>query len=123
MRCIKEAAFAARSLFRATTALRPARRFILQTKCFSIKAMSKPPAWFRSPVSLLVLTACLLSFAVQSGELGTADTMHRLQTAHSFWTGEPQVFPNEFPEFGVHGKGGVLQSWYGIGQSLLLLPF
>jgi hypothetical protein len=85
--------------------------------------MSKSAAWFRSPVSLLVLTACLLAFAVQSGELGTADTMHRLQTAHSFWTGEPQVFPNEFPEFGVHGKGGVLQSWYGIGQSLLLLPF
>ena len=78
---------------------------------------------FRSPFFLLALTAGLLALVVQSGELGTADTMHRLQTAHSFWTGEPQVFPNEFPEFGVHGKNGVLQSWYGIGQSLLLLPF
>jgi hypothetical protein len=85
--------------------------------------MNKPAAWFHSPLFLLALIAGLLAFAVQSGELGTADTMHRLQTAHSFWTGEPQVFPNEFPEFGVHGKGGVLQSWYGIGQSLLLLPF
>ncbi len=79
--------------------------------------------WFRSPVFLLALTACLVAVVVQSGEVGTADTMHRLQTAHSFWTGEPQVFPNEFPEFGVHGRNGVLQSWYGIGQSLILLPF
>jgi hypothetical protein len=60
---------------------------------------------------------------VQSGELGSADTMHRLQTAHSFWTSEPPVFPNEYPEFGVHGRGGKLYDWYGIGQPLLMLPF
>ena len=48
--------------------------------------------------------------------------MHRLQSAHAFWTSEPPVFPNEYPEFGVHGRDGKLQSWYGIGQSLLLLP-
>ncbi len=59
---------------------------------------------------------------VQSGELGTADTMHRLQTTHWLWTSEPQVFPNEYPEFGLHGRGGRLYSWYGIGQSLLMLP-
>ena len=59
---------------------------------------------------------------VQSGELGSADTMHRLQTAHSFWTSEPPVFPNEYPEFGVHGRGGKLYDWYGLGQPLLLLP-
>ena len=59
---------------------------------------------------------------VQSGELGTSDTMHRLQTAHSFWTGEPAVFPAEYPEFGLIGRGGRLYSWYGIGQSLLMLP-
>ena len=62
------------------------------------------------------------AFCVQSGELGTADTMHRLQTAHSFWTHEPAVFPNEYPEFGVHGRGGKLYDWYGLGQPLLLLP-
>ena len=71
---------------------------------------------------LLALTAALLAFVVQSGELGSADTMHRLQTAHSFWTPEPAVFPNEYPEFGVHGRGGKLYDWYGIGQPLLLLP-
>ena len=60
---------------------------------------------------------------MQSGELGSADTMHRLQTAHSFWTSQPAVFPNEYPEFGVHGRGGKLYDWYGIGQPLLMLPF
>jgi len=77
---------------------------------------------FQSPVFLLALTSGLLAFCVQSGELGSADTMHRLQTAHSFWTSEPAVFPSEYPEFGVHGRGGKLYDWYGLGQPLLLLP-
>jgi hypothetical protein len=74
------------------------------------------------PLVLLCVAAGLLAFVVQSGELGTADTMHRLQTTHWLWTSEPQVFPNEYPEFGLHGRGGRLYSWYGIGQSLLMLP-
>ena len=77
---------------------------------------------FQNPIFLLALIAGLLAFSIQSGELGTADTMHRLQTAHSFWTSEPPVFPNEYPEFGVHGRGGKLYDWYGLGQPLLLLP-
>src|SRR5580704_10643515 len=76
----------------------------------------------RDPLFLLCLTAGLLAFVVQSGELGTADTMHRLQTTHWLWTSEPQVFPNEYPEFGLPGRGGQIYSWYGIGQSLLMLP-
>ncbi len=75
-----------------------------------------------NPLVLLCLTAGLLAFVVQSGELGTSDTTHRLQTTHGLWTSEPQVFPNEYPEFGLHGRGGRLYSWYGIGQSLLMLP-
>jgi hypothetical protein len=78
--------------------------------------------WLADPLVLLCLVASLLAFVVQSGELGTADTMHRLQTTHWLWTSEPQVFPNEYPEFGLHGRGGQLYSWYGIGQSLLMLP-
>ncbi len=78
--------------------------------------------WFSDPLVLLCLTAGLLAFVVQSGELGTADTTHRLQTTHWLWTSEPQVFPNEYPEFGLHGRGGKIYSWYGIGQSLLMLP-
>jgi hypothetical protein len=76
----------------------------------------------QNPLFLLALTAALLAVCIQSGELGTADTTHRLQTAHSFWTSEPAVFPNEYPEFGVHGRGGKLYDWYGLGQPLLLLP-
>jgi hypothetical protein len=78
--------------------------------------------WFRDPLFLLALTAGLLAFVVQSGELGSSDTSHRLQTAHSFWTSEPPVFPQEYPEFGVHGRDGRLFDWYGIGQPLLMLP-
>jgi hypothetical protein len=77
--------------------------------------------WLRDPLFLLCLTAGLLAFVVQSGELGTADTMHRLQTTHWLWTSQPQVFPNEYPEFGLHGRDSRIFSWYGIGQSLLML--
>lgn len=77
---------------------------------------------FREPVFLLCLIAGLLAFVVQSGELGSADTMHRLQVTHWLWTSQPQVFANEYPEFGIHGRGGQIYSWYGIGQSLLMLP-
>ncbi|MFZ3343139.1 MAG: hypothetical protein WA609_20085 [Terriglobales bacterium] len=78
--------------------------------------------WLRDPLFLLCLIAASLAFVVQSGELGTADTMHRLQTTHWLWTPEPQVFPNEYPEFGLPGRHGQIYSWYGIGQSLLMLP-
>src|SRR6201993_5021574 len=78
--------------------------------------------WLRDPLFLLCLVAALLAFVVQSGELGTADTMHRLQTTHWLWTSQPQVFPNEYPEFGLPGQAGKIYSWYGIGQSLLMLP-
>lgn len=78
--------------------------------------------WFRDPPFLLALAAGLIAFAVQSGELGTSDTQHRLQATHSLWTSEPPVFPNEYPDFGVKGRGGRIQSWFGIGQSLLMLP-
>jgi len=83
---------------------------------------SKLGQWPRDLLCLLCLVAGLLAFVVQSGELGTADTMHRLQTTHWLWTSQPQVFPNEYPEFGLHGRNGKIYSWYGIGQSLLMLP-
>jgi hypothetical protein len=81
-----------------------------------------PPRPSSRPLFLLLLVTGLFTFLIQSGELGTSDTTHRLQVAHSLWTGQPQVFPAEYPEFGLHGRGGRLYAWYGIGQSLLMLP-
>jgi len=77
---------------------------------------------FRKPAFLVGLAAFLTAFVVQSGELGTSDTTHRLQTTHSFWTSEDPVQPSDYPEFGVHGRNGKLYAWYGIGQSILMLP-
>ncbi len=81
-----------------------------------------PPRPFSRPLFLLLLVTGLFTFLIQSGELGTSDTTHRLQVAHSLWTAQPQVFPSEYPEFGLHGRWGRLYAWYGIGQSLLMLP-
>src|SRR5215469_9069338 len=78
--------------------------------------------WLRDPLFLLCIVASLLACVVQSGEVGSSDTQHRLQTTHWIWTSQPQVFPNEYPEFGLPGRGGQIFSQYGIGQSLLLLP-
>ena len=77
---------------------------------------------FHNPAFLVAVTAFLTAFVVQSGELGTSDTTHRLQTAHSFWTSEDPVDATDYPDFGIHGRNGRLYSWYGIGQSLLMLP-
>src|ERR1700733_1825299 len=74
------------------------------------------------PLCLLLLVTALFTFLIQSGELGTSDTAHRLQVTHSLWTGEPQVFPYEYPDFGLRGRDGKLYASYGIGQSLLMLP-
>jgi hypothetical protein len=84
--------------------------------------VSAPRRWYRNPLTLLLLVAALGAFVIQSGELGTSDTSHRLQTTHSWWTSEPPVRPYEYPEFGIHGRGGKLYSWYGMGQSLLMFP-
>jgi hypothetical protein len=76
----------------------------------------------RNPTLLLTVIALLTAVLIQSGELGSSDTTHRLQATHSLWTSAPAVFPDEYPEFGIHGRGGKLYGWYGIGQSLLMLP-
>src|ERR1700752_5508849 len=76
----------------------------------------------KNPVLRLALGAGLNPFVVQSGDVDSADTARRLQTTHSFWTSAPPVLPGDYPEFGLRGRGGKIYSWYGIGQSLLMLP-
>ena len=78
--------------------------------------------WLRDPVFLLALAAALLACVVQSGDLGSVDTLRRLQTTHSFWTSDPPVLAGDYPDFGLRGKDGRIYAWYGIGQSLLMLP-
>jgi len=76
----------------------------------------------RNPAFLVGLVAFLAALLVQSGELGSIDTVRRLQTTHSFWTSAPPVAPDDYPDFGVPGRNGRIYAWYGIGQSLLMLP-
>ena len=76
----------------------------------------------RVPVALLVVAVALLTAMIQSGELGTADTTRRLQVTHSLWTSAPQVTQADYAEFGSVGRGGRIYAWYGVGQSLLMLP-
>lgn len=78
--------------------------------------------WLRDPVFLLGLSAGLIAFVVQSGDLDSADTARRLQTTHSFWTSAPPVLEGDYPDFGLRGRGGRIYAWYGMGQSLLMLP-
>jgi hypothetical protein len=76
----------------------------------------------QNPVLLLALAAGLIAFVVQSGDVDSADTARRLQTTHSFWTSAPPVLPGDYPDFGLRGRNGRIYAWYGIGQSLLMLP-
>jgi len=77
---------------------------------------------FNNPPFVVGVVAFMAAFVVQSGELGSSDTTHRLQATHSFWTSAPAVDPQDYPDFGIHGRGGRLYGWYGIGQSLVMLP-
>jgi hypothetical protein len=79
-------------------------------------------ARLRDSVFLLAVAAGLIAFAVQSGDLDSVDTARRLQTTHSFWTSAPPVIPGDYPDFGLRGRNGRIYAWYGMGQSLLMLP-
>jgi hypothetical protein len=75
-----------------------------------------------NPVFLLGIVAFLTALLLQSGELGSSDTTRRLQTTHSFWTSAPPVLAEDYPDFGIVGRHGKIYAWYGMGQSLLMLP-
>ena len=56
------------------------------------------------------------------GNFGTIDTIRRLQVERWIRAGEPAVRPDD-TSLGLVGRNGVLYPPYGIGQSLVLLPF
>ncbi len=70
----------------------------------------------------LVFAAALAALALNDGDFGTIDTARRLDVAHSWWTGSPEVDAAHAAGFGVYDPHGRLRAWYGIGQSLVLLP-
>jgi hypothetical protein len=68
----------------------------------------------------LILLAIIVCALLNPGNFGTIDSW---QVARSIRLGEPAVTPDDVRQnFGIPGRNGVLQAWYGIGQSLLLLP-
>src|SRR5713101_7436091 len=77
-------------------------------------------ALFNKPVFLVGLTAVLTALLVQPGQFASIDTVRRLQTTRSFWTSAPPVAPGDIR--GLVGRNGQLHYWYGMGQSLLMLP-
>src|SRR5438445_10937958 len=77
---------------------------------------------FNHPGFLVGLAAFLTAVLVQYVELGSIDTVLRLQTTHSFWTSASLVLPEDYREIGLVGRDGRIYVPYGIGQSLLMLP-
>ena len=71
---------------------------------------------------LFVLVAVCTCALLNPGNLGTVDTVRRLQVARWIRLGEPPVRPDD-PGGGLAGRNGVRHPPYGIGQSLVLLPF
>lgn len=73
---------------------------------------------------LLILVAVVVCALLNPGNFGTIDTARRWQVARSIRLGELPVTPDYAREgFGIPGKNGQPQAWYGVGQSLLLVPF
>src|SRR5260370_18509182 len=83
--------------------------------------------WFRASSGRITLLFILLAVVVcallNAGNLGTIDTARRWQVARSIRLGEPTVTSDDVRQgFGIPGRKGVPHAWYGVGQSLLLLP-
>jgi hypothetical protein len=71
---------------------------------------------------LFAAIALIVCALLNPGNFGTIDTLRRLQVARWIRLGEPPVAPSD-TVFGITGKDGNKQTWYGIGQSLVLVPF
>jgi hypothetical protein len=66
--------------------------------------------------------AWLVGVAVQIPGVGSIDTSRRLDVTRSLWTSAPPVDPKAYPEFGLKAKDGTIHAWYGVGQSLVMMP-
>ena len=77
-----------------------------------------------APIILLsIFLALVVCALLNPGNFGSLDTARRWQVARSIRLGEAMVNSRDALEgFGIPGRNGLPQAWYGIGQSLLLLP-
>jgi len=74
--------------------------------------------------ALSILLAVVVCAIVNPGNFGTIDTTRRLQAERWIRLGEPPVRRGDIDaRFGLVGRHGVVHPWYGVGQSLVLLPF
>jgi hypothetical protein len=74
--------------------------------------------------ALSILLAGVLCAIVNPGNFGTIDTARRLQAERWMRLGEPPVRRADIDSgFGIAGRHGVVHPWYGMGQSLVLMPF
>jgi len=78
-------------------------------------------AWLGTAPGVLALFAWLTGVLLQSGAFGTVDTSRRYQVTRALWRAELPVAPNDVG-FGIVTASGSVHPWYGIGQSLLMLP-
>jgi len=81
---------------------------------------SAPP--IRRIRAILFLAVLSLSLFLQTGDFATTDTIWRWHVAHGLWTGTPLVPERVYPGFGLKAPDGKIHAWYGIGQSLLIIP-
>ncbi|HEY3440965.1 MAG TPA: hypothetical protein VGK29_09445 [Paludibaculum sp.] len=78
-----------------------------------------PPHFFLALLLLTALTAAL----VNPGNMGSLDPSRRLQQAHSWWTGEPEVGPEPYNQgWGAPDPQGHRRVTFGMGHALILLP-
>jgi len=71
---------------------------------------------------LLILLSLWTCALLNPGNLGTVDAVRRLQVARWIRLGEPPVRPDD-PGGGMVGRNGVRHPPFGLGQSLVMLPF
>lgn len=82
-------------------------------------ALPPPRRFFLALLLLTALTAAL----VNAGNMGSIDPARRLQQAHSWWTGEPEVSTEPHDRgFGAPDPRGRMRSTFGMGHGLVLLP-
>lgn len=77
----------------------------------------------------IALIAFLWILVVSSGTVGTLDTSLRLQMAHAWWTGTPEIVDLDYKPIirgdirsGIMGVDGKRYIAYEQGQSILMLP-